>query len=434
MNFAPETGYDIALELFIGLGLPIRDRSVNMGDPSTQQDAAVVQHQQLQEVGIQQRHPLSTEYLSVSAELRSASHNSGPPTFARNERPMALCGPEDYRLTRSTFPYGRARLFETEQSRLDPSSKLESHLNPRKPDRFVPTLMPSPAFLPRVHTSDGRLENPSYTYQPTLNSEISLPAPRISAHYSNDPTCRTLFERESIETRRPATAPTFAIDDSISDLLPPRRILPFPQPPAKKSELHVPPEAETTSVTEKKMSQKKAPAKVKRVKSKLVGGITKSIPNSSNAKSTTGDLSKEPTKPAIRKLDQLASTTLNILGNRTKTRKSSGNLNYNDTHPQQGEAKTRSKLLADKGKIILQEESEITEEFAETVDDFVRKHGGHPAPIEPPLSDLAEYAAMPEEERLAALDAFIVNLVSNDNFAVLCEDVEKSWRRIGLGF
>ena len=434
MNFSPETGYDIALELFIGLGLPIRDRSANMGDPSTQQDAAVVQHQQLQEVGIQQRHQLSTDHSSLSTELRSASQYSGPPTFAKNAQPMVLSGPEDYRMTQSIVPYGSARLFDTEQSRLDPSSTLESHLNPRKPVRFVPYLMPSPAFLPRVHTSDGRLESPSYTYQPTSNSEMIHPAHRTPPYYSNDPTCRTLFERESVDTRRPATAPTIAKEDSISDLLPPRRILPFPQLPAKKSELGVPPQVEMTSVTEEKVSKKKTAAKVTRVKSKLVGGITKSIPNSSNAKSTKGDLSKESTKPTIRKLDQLASTTLNILGNRTKIRKSSGNLDYNDTHPQQGAAKTRSKPSTDKGKIILQDESEITEEFAQTVDDFVRKHGSHPAPIEPPISDLAEYAAMPEEERLAALDAFILNLVSNDNFAVLCEDVEKSWRRIGLGF
>lgn len=47
---------------------------------------------------------------------------------------------------------------------------------------------------------------------------------------------------------------------------------------------------------------------------------------------------------------------------------------------------------------------------------------------------LAAYAAQPEDERLVALDSMICDYLDDENFVKLVEDMDKTWRRIGLGF
>ncbi|KIW04194.1 hypothetical protein, variant [Verruconis gallopava] len=47
--------------------------------------------------------------------------------------------------------------------------------------------------------------------------------------------------------------------------------------------------------------------------------------------------------------------------------------------------------------------------------------------------NLASYAGMPYEERMAVLEKLIVEGVADENFITLCEDVFGCWQRIGLG-
>ena len=76
------------------------------------------------------------------------------------------------------------------------------------------------------------------------------------------------------------------------------------------------------------------------------------------------------------------------------------------------------------------------EEFMSRLDEWVRKYQDLPVPKQrpPPVSDLVGYAARSEEERLSALDNMLCNCLDDENFVKLVEDVEKSWKRIGLGF
>ena len=76
------------------------------------------------------------------------------------------------------------------------------------------------------------------------------------------------------------------------------------------------------------------------------------------------------------------------------------------------------------------------EDYMNRLDEWVRNYQHLPAP-EPrpkPNSDLADYAAQPEEDRLAILDTMICECLEDQNFVKLVEDVDKSWKRIGLGF
>ena len=76
------------------------------------------------------------------------------------------------------------------------------------------------------------------------------------------------------------------------------------------------------------------------------------------------------------------------------------------------------------------------EDYMNRLDEWVRNYQHLPAP-EPrpkPNSDLADYAAQTEEDRLAILDTMICECLEDQNFVKLVEDVDKSWKRIGLGF
>ncbi|KAL8905081.1 MAG: hypothetical protein Q9207_002855 [Kuettlingeria erythrocarpa] len=79
------------------------------------------------------------------------------------------------------------------------------------------------------------------------------------------------------------------------------------------------------------------------------------------------------------------------------------------------------------------------EEYMDRLDHWVRKYQDLPTPkptIKPSTDkeQLAAYVAQPEKERLAALDNMICDYLDDENFVKLVEDMDKSWRRIGLGF
>ncbi|KAI4202429.1 MAG: hypothetical protein LQ346_001987 [Caloplaca aetnensis] len=79
------------------------------------------------------------------------------------------------------------------------------------------------------------------------------------------------------------------------------------------------------------------------------------------------------------------------------------------------------------------------EEYMDRLEHWVRKYQDLPTPkptIKPSTDkeQLAAYVAQPEKERLAALDSMICGYLDDENFVQLVEDMDKSWRRIGLGF
>ncbi len=81
-------------------------------------------------------------------------------------------------------------------------------------------------------------------------------------------------------------------------------------------------------------------------------------------------------------------------------------------------------------------------EFMSRLDTWVREyHQTLPAPKPafpaalPTTSDaLSSFAAQSKEDRMAAVDEMICECLKDPNFGKLVEDVEDSWKRIGLGF
>ena len=74
--------------------------------------------------------------------------------------------------------------------------------------------------------------------------------------------------------------------------------------------------------------------------------------------------------------------------------------------------------------------------FMDQLDHWVRKYKDLPVPTQPKTAaeHLAAYTAQSEETRLAVIDDMIVECLGDDNFIKLVEDIDKSWKRIGLGF
>ena len=76
------------------------------------------------------------------------------------------------------------------------------------------------------------------------------------------------------------------------------------------------------------------------------------------------------------------------------------------------------------------------EEFMASLDTWIRKYQDLPSPT-PPLTagdHLAKFAARSDGERARMIDNMICECLQDENFGKLAEDVERSWKRICLGF
>lgn len=71
----------------------------------------------------------------------------------------------------------------------------------------------------------------------------------------------------------------------------------------------------------------------------------------------------------------------------------------------------------------------------DSIDNFMRKYHDLPAPKphQTAKEQLAEYAAQSDEDRAKAVDNMICEYIKNEDFGKLMDDVEGSWKRIGLG-
>ncbi len=74
-------------------------------------------------------------------------------------------------------------------------------------------------------------------------------------------------------------------------------------------------------------------------------------------------------------------------------------------------------------------------EFMNALDGWIRKYHSMPVPQAPMTAkeQLAEYAARPDAERAKLIDDMILECLQDENFGKLCDDVERNWKRICLG-
>lgn len=71
------------------------------------------------------------------------------------------------------------------------------------------------------------------------------------------------------------------------------------------------------------------------------------------------------------------------------------------------------------------------QDFLGILETFITRHQSEPTGKE--LWDRPGYAQADEEQRQRILNEFICENLENPEFVQLCEDAEKTWRRMGLG-
>ncbi|TAQ87072.1 hypothetical protein B7494_g4597 [Chlorociboria aeruginascens] len=98
--------------------------------------------------------------------------------------------------------------------------------------------------------------------------------------------------------------------------------------------------------------------------------------------------------------------------------------------PTQPKVPTLASNTSEKSVSVIRPAS-LPEEYLGHVDAFVTKHKSRPAPKE--ISETPGYTAADEETRLAIVNDFICENLENEDFLTLCDDMGRSWQRIGLG-
>lgn len=333
---------------------------------------------------------------------------------------------------------------------------------PATPVGSLTTQICSPRQL---HTSNGRLEASAAL---SAVAALNFAEARSGAV---DTTRRSLFQREIAEARRSVTASTPLPDDTLSQLLPPKRILPFPDPPAKVnrqaplSEVFSPRpdtmDAEKTIAKKQKTSKGAAAKKKAAVETGPSGSsmappsssapvtskkdVNFSIRTSANGNATSG--CAEPSgsqRKSAEPQDKLANPTLGEPVAHAQIATIERDSNRLEKADQDAGILVSADWIAQVNAFMenniarpakeCQVEDAFTAEFKDRVHTFMEKHGGScvaEAPPQPQLSGLTEFTKLPETERSAAMDALIVECLNDDEFICLADEVDKSWQRVG---
>lgn len=288
-----------------------------------------------------------------------------------------------------------------------------------------PSLPPNPDFVARATTSDGYIMRPPSS------------APEV-------------------QPQRPTTAPL-----SLSQMLPPKRDLPFPTRKEKsKAPPKVPVEQPLASSSDP-LQQKITPPKVIKQRKSRAKTTKPKRPVSSSAPKATAKTtepefrSSPPEIPIVPpqaefsyqppvseagtpRSDPLVEARIPTSETLMPSSPHHGT-NKPSTEPEKAPRKAPKK--AAKKKTVDEQTPKVFEDAApdgimDRLDHWVRKYQDLPVPKQPqtPAENLAAYAAQPEETRLTVIDDMIVGCLGDENFIKLVEDVDKSWKRIGLGF
>ncbi len=332
----------------------------------------------------------------------------------------------------------------------------------------------NPEFLAdRPSTSSG-LSQGARPFMEDFTASNPMPPPTerlgtTSLSYNPGSTEAVNQQRPGSNTlQRPATAP-MSQAETLTQLLPPKRELPFGKPFSKDtlsstnpivkrgiSVLDLPPLPTPTIVENPKLPSTATPSSTKKNMPAPRSRKKPSPRAKSNAKGkaqATQSLKETPvgeapekgsmqypllaskTVPQIETLDSVGtpSRTLRTLGDATS------NSRQNDPKPPllglNQQASSNAIQFAPSSSVNIVSDASPTvpvnptdEEWMDRVDAFVARHAARLPPMQ--AKDLSAYAAQSDEERMAQIDNMICDYIKDPNFVKLCEDVENSWRRI----
>ena len=218
---------------------------------------------------------------------------------------------------------------------------------------------------------------------------------------------QTITENEAASGQRPWTAPVSQVEDTLTQLVPPRRELPFRR----------------TSTLQK------------------ATGIC-SIENSSRSSSSTADLPPLP-KPSFVK-DFARTTTRPTITHYQSCNgydgQQRGDPNRQQAHPPASDSSrdsTKQHLSARSdlqySSIVGPSTSNATADLSETayLDQIIARISAEATSGD--AGNLAAYATLPADKRRMVINDWMMQHIEDDDFLMLCQDVWGCWRRIGLG-
>lgn len=425
LNFRPESGYDVAVKALKALGLPIRNKNNPPEALAPEPNASGY----LPPSSLRSS-PIRTPSQSQEQITYANYHHNHGSQCARSSMDMMSSlimirhGQTIYAQSVGSFAAQRSTTIEAAAALNRPAANLNS--NPFMHNPASSSLLPSPDFVTRATTSDGFVVRPPSS------------APEV-------------------QPQRPTTAPL-----SLSQMLPPKRELPFPKKKEKPKSPAKEPDEQPLSSSLDPLQRKTTPPKAIKQRKSRAKTTKPKPPVSSSAPKAASKIAEpelQSSPPEIPTVPPQAESSYRLPASEAKIPRSDplveAPVPSSDTlvpssppHHVTDKASTAPENVPRKApkkpakkKTVEEQTPKIfgdaaPDEIMDRLDHWVRKYQDLPAPKLPqtPAENLAAYAAQPEQTRLAVIDDMIVKCLGDENFIKLVEDVDKSWKRIGLGF
>lgn len=361
---------------------------------------------------------------------------------------------------RSSISYGNAARPPI------PQDQYLSALRNMIPTAPTSNVLPSPEFKmswrgdengPTMSQNHGMPASGGITQESPYTSVITGPEFTSRAATSCENEIRPTSSAPEPFRDRPSTVPL-----SLSQMLPPKRVLPFPIKPTKpttptptpNSEVAIYstpydlPAADTSSAKKKKantMPGASTEALAADTRERIgeegpqepgtaIGPNEGPTDNSSSTQalleaSEPGSTTVPPkTKPTPKPREKPTPKPRKSAVPKPRTKPATTKSPPRSSSPKQSSSKCTGEVPSRR----IFGDNIAPAEFMTRLDTWVREYQHIPAP-KPRDLNLAAYAAQPREERMTIIDDMICECLEDENFMKLLEDVDQSWRRIGLG-
>lgn len=523
MNFRTDQGYEATVSVFESLGLPITDRNPTAEPPASSQhptshltypnqsppnsqgryssaqlpiaqaaanpgmmpissfaNSAIASYKdRVPHANTQDSYPVRSRQVMTIGNTGGLSSPSFPtpvsispggeirPTNSQSYHPPLVshfvqgaahtdCSTSPNSVTRSSNSYG---------NEARPAISQDKYLSALRD--IIPTApMPSPEFTisrreienqPTRSQNNGIAASGSTTYAGPNRSILPSSESTTRAATSCGNEFRPTSSAPEPYRDRPATAPL-----SLSQILPPKRVLPFPTKPAKPTTPTPNPEAAISSTPNELPAANTGPAKKRKTTTKSLASTEapaadtrERIAKGGHQQPETGIVANEaPTdiSSAAQTLLEAFKPGSPIVPSNTKTtpkprakptpkpRKSavpkSGTKKFATGCPPRRSSPKQSSSTSTRDRSLFGDDIGPAE-FMSRLDTWIREYQYLPAPkprdlIAGNTNNLAAYAAQPREERLAIIDDLVCEYLWDENFVKLLGDVYQSWRRVGI--
>ncbi|KAK0515136.1 hypothetical protein JMJ35_002515 [Cladonia borealis] len=476
MNFLPTSGCEIAVNILRSIGIPIRDKSqpvMLQAVPESSQERPPSPSRLRPQV---QTSAAGSTY-DPNLPITQWSHMTPQPASTRHDsQSSSQRGLSNF----DNASYGSVPQPSKSAHTLSRPTSATSGVNhdeASKPITFIcdprTDLLRSRSahvnrydIVARPYSSSAVLDSRNHpAVPPSLTSRL-LPSAGTGSQ-------SRAFGHEARPTSAPQSqtlAQHLLIDDvPLSQVLPPKRVLPFPESKAKPASGNDGAAAAEKQNAEPTACDKTKAQTAKGTKGRVNNARTKSSgrkaslptpePSSSAPKprsrkkavtkkdfetappSSAPPKATSPRKPSSREVSPISETAYPSSPPVAKTTKKRPlialeNNETNKRRAQVHEGPSSPPVERQKGPLGLAFSDMKPAELLDSLHGWIQKYHHLPAPEPPKTSKdhLAEYAKHSDEERAKAIDKLICDCLQDENFHKLVEDLEGTWKRIGLGF